>query len=115
MSVWIKSCRGRDLIRAVVRDLAWDRAHDPWGSGVSALGTLADAAWFFGEDVESEGTTPAVGQHPGGDWIEHDEHEAARELVVAILEGQASRDDLAYGIRWVDRYVTLVRAAGHDY
>lgn len=115
MSEWIESCTGRALIRDIIRSAADDHAYDPWGSGVSALIVLTDAAFFLGEDVEPDIATPAPSWEPGGDWIHADEHNEARQLVVAILEGQASRADLAHGITWVDRYLNLPGVQARSY
>lgn len=115
MSVWIESCRGRDLIRAVVREAADDHKYDPWGSGMSALAVLTDAAFWLGEDVHPAIATPAPSWRPGGEWIEAEEHTTARELIEAIEEGQATREDLAHGIEWVDRYLSLPAVAARSY
>lgn len=108
VSAWDDDCRGRNLIRAAFRDAADDHKHDPWGSGMMALGVLTDAATWLGEPfVDATIMTPGAGQVEGGEWIQYDEFESARELTVAIREGQASTEDLDYGIRVIDRYLDL--------
>jgi len=114
---------GRDYIRAWVKDHAWDRKHDPWGSGMGALGVLLDVLWTCGEGVPSRIATPGAA---GGGILDpdadvdgpnapDDESADARWLYQQVCRGELTIDDVRYGMFVVDRYLSLVERAGRSY
>lgn len=108
--------QGRKVIRDYVLNAAWDHEYTPWGSGMGALMILTDAAFYLGVEVPAEIAEPAPSMVEGGDWINFEEFEVARDLVSEIEgQGAVSTDDLEYGIRWVNRYLGLPMVAARRY
>ena len=114
---------GRDYIRAWIKDHAWDREHDPWGSGMLVLGVLLDVLWTCGEGVPSRIGTPGAA---GGGILDpdvdadgpnapDDESVDARWLYQQIGKGDLAIDDVRYGMFVIDRYLSLAERAGRRY
>ena len=115
---------GRDYIRARIKEYADDREHDPWGSGMVALGVLVDVLWTCGESVPSRIATPSpisdgVILNPevdaNGPNAPDDEFTEARWLYQQIGKGDLTVDDVRYGMFVVDRYLSLAERAGRSY
>jgi hypothetical protein len=114
---------GRECIRDRIKEYADDREHDPWGSGMVALGVLVDVLWSCGEGVPYWISTP--GAAGGGILFPHadvdgpdapdDEHVEARRLYQQVCRGELTIDDVRYGMFIVDRYLSLVELAGRSY
>lgn len=116
MSAWMESCRNRALVRDSIQMDAADHVADPWGSGMEALATLTTAAFWLGVEVDPDIATPSpCWSEVGGEWIHSVEYDRAWELGVAIQEGQASIEDLEFGIRFVNRYLNIAEKNGHRY
>lgn len=94
---------GRAAVREIIRELAWDRAYDPYGSGMAALGAVVDVLWTNGEGVPS---AIATGGPAGSEGMD--------ELAAALDEG-ATIDDVRYFMFVLDRYLDLVKLAGRNY
>lgn len=107
------------IIREIADD---DRAYDPWGAGMMALGAVCDALHVAGGEVPVE-----AGYRPGagGPDVMGDE---TLETVLAGLypdryegywvEGYVpglSLADVEYAARILSRYLDWVRLAGRDY
>lgn len=101
---------GRAHLRSFVREVAEDRAHDPYGSGMLALGALVDVLWEFGEGVPSAIATPGC----AGGGVDPDDY-AASELLGDIENEHATTDDVRYTMFVVSRYLDIVTAAGRNY
>lgn len=108
---------GRKAIREYIKEWADDRAHDPYGSGMNALGVIVDTLWECGEGVPGAIATQGMG---GGvpdieDTEIEDEFSDARELYAAIERDVLSVDDVRYGMFVLDRYLDIVNLAGRSY
>jgi len=115
---------GRLFIRDMIKEYAWDREHDPWGSGTLALGVMLDVLWSCGEGVPSRIATPARANDgvildpdvdADGPNAPDDEFTEARWLYQQIGKGDLTTDDVRYGMFVVDRYLSLAHRAGRDY
>lgn len=111
-------------MHTIIREIADDdRAYDPWGTGMTALGAVCDVLAVEGEDVPAE-----AGYSPGifGPQVDPDDYHATTLLAAlhpeqypdAWVEGYApnmTTDDLEYAARILSRYLDWVRLAGRDY
>lgn len=111
-------------MHSIIRELADDdRAHDPFGAAMRALGTLCDVLYADGETVPAvAGFRPAMGQ---GD-IDPDDSNAVTVMAALYpdrfpgywVEGYApnlSVEDVEYAVRILSRYVDWCEAAGRSY
>lgn len=101
--------QGRTVVREAVRELAWDREHDPYGSAMVALGAVVDTLWLNGEGVPSAIATPSPGWD-GEEAVAQDAHD-----IDATLSIGATTDDVRYWALVLARYVNVIRLAGRDY
>jgi hypothetical protein len=100
----------------------WDGEHDPWGSGMAALGAVCDVLYAMGEShlIEpSAGYRPAMGQSADlaalADADPEDEMWDTVALAQAVRSGDVNADDLARASRILSLYLDLARDAGRDY
>lgn len=100
---------GRAHIRAVVREMADDRAYDPWGSGMTALGALVDVLWELGEGVPSSIATPGPATSIDPDDVR------ALELLGDVENDNVTTGDVRYAMFYVSRYLDVVERAGRSY
>lgn len=100
--------KGREGMRAIVRGLAWDHAHDPYGSGMYVLGEIVNALWRCGEGVPSFISTGTLGPYPTGS-------DDVAQIVHTIESGEITTDDARYFMFVMSRYIDVVRLAGRDY
>lgn len=109
-------------MHAIIRDIADDdRAYDPWGAGMTALGAVCDVLAVEGGDVPA-----SAGYRPGvfGPDVSYCQ---AKSLLAALhpnrfrgywVDGfvpDLSVADLEYAARILSRYLDWVRVAGRDY
>lgn len=97
---------GRTAMRAIVRELADDHAHDPYGSGMCALGAIVDTLWASGEGV------PSAIVSPGANLMGSEE---AEPILDGIDTGELTTADVRYFMFVLSRYIDVVRLAGHQH
>jgi len=123
VDVSVTTREGREYIRAWIKDCAWDRKYDPWGSGMLALGVLVNVLWTCGEGVPSRIATPGAARggildpdaKVDGPNAPDDESAEARLLYQQVCRGELTLDDVRYGMFVVDRYLSLAERAGRSY
>lgn len=100
------SRKGRGAVRAIVRDIAEDHAHDPYGSGMLALEAVTDALFAMGDGIPSAITTFPMAHRAG---------ENGQDIAGRVDAGDFSSDDVRYFMFVLSRYIDVVRLAGRDY
>ncbi len=108
----------------IIRDIADDdRAHDPWGTGMAALGACCDVLAVERKQVPAE-----AGYSPGAAGPALEPGDSRAETLMAALhpdrfpgywvdgyQPDLSIDDLQHAARVLSRYLDWVRLAGRDY
>lgn len=122
------------MIHSVIREIADDdRAHDPWGAGMSALGAVCDVLFALGDSelipVEA-GFRPAMASSQDIEELRDDgtgENYHAHAILAAMdstfdpdyyvfgFLHDLTVDDLEYAADVLTRYLDLVKLAGRDY
>jgi hypothetical protein len=98
----------------------WD-SHDPWGSGMVALGAVCDVLTAANEQDRIDpgaGYRPAMGQTQSLDDLADSGEDEAWDCVALaneLREGTVTVDDLARAARILHLYLDRVRAADLDY
>lgn len=100
----------------------WDN-HDPWGSGMTALGAVCDVMFAMGASHLIEpgaGYRPGMGQSADLDALADADEEDGQDwatvsLAGAVRSGDVTVEDLARASRILHLYLDLVTAAGRDY
>lgn len=119
------------LIHPIIQEIANnDRQHDPWGSGMMALGAVCDVLSVEGGHIPPEaGYRPAMGlgREALADTDEDSEFYYQRDLLAGMYpdefpgywvegyEPNLTTEDLEYAAKVLHRYLALVKLAGRDY
>jgi hypothetical protein len=96
---------GRNAVRAIVRELADDRAHDPYGSGMNALDAIVTTLWAAGEGVPSAIATEGAGGYDK-------DHPDVPDIMSGIESGEWTTDDVRYFMFVLSRFIDVVRVGG---